>query len=166
MKRSAAFLFVLLFAFFFLTACGSNTKPDPVDTTGSPYTFINASTPMDIDESDTDYELFIQLLKDGFGMEGQLVKIAPFDIHYGYIRPSSIYTDEDGWAIYSYHSPADTSKLAGEHVMLDVIYDDENGSVLYGNIELIFVAPGQKKPDGGNCDGEENDGNTNCTQGG
>jgi len=164
MTKGVPGLLAVLLASFFLVGCGSNTRPDPVDTGTGPYRFINASTPLDINESDSDYELFIQLLKDGFGMEGELVKIAPFDRRFGYIRPSSVYTDEDGWAIYSYHSPPDVGTLAGERVMLNVIYDDGDGEVLYGNIELVFVEPDREKPADGHCDGEEDDENISCFQ--
>ncbi len=146
MKKIGLITVIALFAALVISGCG-NSKADPYVSPSGPYMFINGSI-TDVNVSNTKYEIFIQLLKDGFGVEGAEVKVTPFDASLGTVKPSTVTTDVDGWANYEYFSPANTDRLIGQSVLLSAFYDDGNGSVLFGTMTINFVNP---SAGGGTC---------------
>jgi len=137
MKKIAGMMTVALFAVLLIFGCGSNTKLDPIGG-GSPFAFINASTPMDINISSSDYNLSVQLIEDGFGSAGQTIKMEVFDSKYGIVDPAEVETDNSGWAVFNYHSPEDLHTVNGQSVTITAVYDDGNGSILFQNFVLNF----------------------------
>ncbi len=149
MKKTGLIVLFALFVTVMIIGCG-NSKQDPTTSLDGTYTFFNSST-TNVDTPDTNYVIFTQLLKDGIGLEGREVRIGPFDVGLGYVRPSTVYTDIDGWAIYTYTSPNDTEKLIGQSALLSTVYDDGNGTITFGTIDINFVAP--PPPDDNTTDG-------------
>jgi len=128
-----------------MVGCGGNSKQDPLPPPppplpGSSYSFTNASTPLDITESDKDYSLSVQLVDGAFGLPGETVKMVAFDSSYGIVDPAEVETDDSGWAHFSYHSPDNVSEIVGQSKTLQAVYDDENGTVLIQDFVLNFYA--------------------------
>ena len=149
MKKIGVYTILTLFATILMIGCGSNTKQDPLPPPpppppGSSYSFTNASTPLDINESDKDYDLSVQLIDGAFGLPGQTVKMAAFDSNYGIVDPAEVETDDGGWAHFSYHSPDNIDDISGQSITLQAvmeIYDDEdeNRTVPVRSITQDFV---------------------------
>jgi len=147
MKKIAGMMTVALFAVLVILGCGSNTKLDPLPPPppGSTYAFVNASTPLDIDESDKDYNLSVQLVDGAFGLPGETIKMATFDSKYGIVDPAEVETDDSGWAHFSYHSPDDLRDVGGQSITLQavlIIYnedDDNNETAPVGSMTQDFV---------------------------
>lgn len=113
-----------LFVTLIVVGCGSNTRIGPIYV--SPYEFVNATTPLKITNSDTDYNISVQLLDKGFGFSEQTVKMSPFNSDFGILVDGTVTTDTDGWANFSYHSPDDISELMGQSIVLQAVYINEN----------------------------------------
>jgi len=138
MKKSVFTTIVALLVAMLLSGCGSNSKQDPIVV--SPYLFINASTPLMITEGDKEYQITVQLIEQGFGFPGQVVKMRPFDRIFGLVLSDTAITDADGWAAFTYRSPTNFQQVSGQSVTLQAVYiDDENASVLAQNFVLNFA---------------------------
>ncbi|SFV63348.1 hypothetical protein MNB_SV-6-605 [hydrothermal vent metagenome] len=139
MKKTALFSLIAIFVVSIIAGCGSNTKADPVYA--SPYQFVNASTPIDVDKSDSDYNISVQLVEDGFGFSGQTVKMRPFDSTYGTLLSSVVETDDSGWAYFLYHSPKDLTDLKGQTALMQAVYlNDDNETEAVQDFVLSFSA--------------------------
>ncbi len=131
MKKIGLISLLTLLVSVIMIGCGNNSKQDPLPPPppGSSYSFINASTPLDIEESSKDYNLSVQLVDGGFGVPGETVKMKAFDDAFGIVDPAEVETDDDGWAHFSYHSPDDVRELSGQSVTLQatlIMYDDDD----------------------------------------
>lgn len=148
MKKIGLISLLTLLVSVIIIGCGSNTKQDPLPPPsppppGSSYSFINASTPLDIGESDEDYNLSVQLIDGAFGLPGETVKMAAFDVNYGIVDPAEVETDDSGWAHFSYHSPDNIRDVDGQSITLQavlIMYDEDNNeTVPVGSITQDFV---------------------------
>ncbi|QOR62321.1 hypothetical protein ACM66Z_02275 [Sulfurovum sp. ST-21] len=107
------------------------------------YAFINATTPLNIGASNTDYTISMQLIKDGFVASGETVELKAFSNVYGSIKTTTTYTvatDANGIAVFDYVSPG-TLPADGTTATITAVLKDENGTIVPGieqNIELIF----------------------------
>jgi len=102
--------------------------------------FFNATTPMQITQKNTKYEIKAQILKDGFAAPGKEVKVKAFPRQYGSIKNMSAVTGDDGYAIFTYESPI-TLPPSGTRTKIQLVNDD-NGSVITQDIELAFKPTG------------------------
>jgi len=136
MKKIGLISLLTLFVTTIMVGCGSNTKQDPLYV--SPYSFINASTPLEITESDAVYQISVQLIENGFGFPGQTVKMRPFDRTFGLLEFEIVETNVDGWAVFNYLSPENLHDVSGQSATLQAIYDDGNGNILAQDFVLNF----------------------------
>ncbi|MDQ1325843.1 MAG: hypothetical protein QG564_967 [Campylobacterota bacterium] len=117
----------------------SSTSSEDIPTSG--YDIINATTPLTIGESNTDYTISMQVVKDGYVAPGETVKLKPFNSQYGTIKTTTTYTvttDAIGIARFDYVSPG-VLPADGTSVVLTAVLMDENDSeVATQEIELIF----------------------------
>ena len=131
MKKNILTSFILLLSLAFFTACGSNSKKDPIPAAG-PYSFFNATTPLTVKDFEENngtieagvYELKVQLLKNGLGEPGQIVYMQPFDYKYGSIWQETVVTDANGYALFYYKVPTDYAKVKGENYTIQAVYLD------------------------------------------
>ena len=138
MKKIAGIIVGLVSAAVLIIGCGGNSKLDPIGG-GSPYAFINASSPVEIEESGKTYQLSVQLIENGFGAAGQEIKMLPFDRKYGLIESEIVDTDASGWAVFNYLAPEDLREVSGQSTTLNAIFDDGNGSVIAQEFVLNFI---------------------------
>ena len=104
------------------------------------YDIINATTPLTIGESSTDYTISMQVVKDGYVAPGETVKLQAFLSQYGQIKTTyTVTTDVNGIARFDYVSPG-ILPLDGTSAVLVADLMDENGTgvVATQEIELIF----------------------------
>ena len=139
MKKIGIFSLLFSFVLLWIVGCGSDTRLNPIGG-GSPYAFVNASTPMKIEEGGKTYELSVQLLEDGFGSPGQEVKMLPFDRKFGSLDTESVDTDESGWAKFNYTAPEDLREVSGQSATLNALFDDGNGTVIGQEFVLNFIS--------------------------
>jgi len=145
MKKIGLISLLTLLVSVIMIGCGSNSKQDPLPPIiVNPYAFVNASTPLEILESDTVYQISVQLTEDGFGSPGQTVMMRPFDRTFGLMESETVETDDSGWAVFNYLSPENIRDVSGQSVTLQAIfeiYDDEddNETVPVGSISQDFV---------------------------
>jgi len=139
MKKTALFSIIAIFIVSIISGCGSNTKADPIFV--SLYKFINASTPMDINKSDTNYTISVQLIEGEFGFPGQTVRMRPFDNTFGTLEESNVETDDSGWAYFKYRSPTNIADLIGQTALLQAVYlNDDNETEAVQDFILSFSA--------------------------
>jgi len=139
MKKTALFSLISIFIVSIVVGCGSNTKADPIYV--SQYQFVNASTPIDINKSDDDYNISVQLLEGEFGFPEQDVRMRPFDSTYGTLTSSIVETDDSGWAYFEYHSPKDITDLNGQTALMQAVYlNDDNETEAIQDFILSFSA--------------------------
>lgn len=117
----------------------SSTSSEDIAISG--YDIINATTPLTIGESNTEYTISMQVVKDGYVAPGETVKLRPFNSAYGTIKTTSTYTvttDVNGIARFDYVSPG-VLPLDGTSAVLTADLVDENDTKLITQeIELIF----------------------------
>jgi len=139
MKKTALFSLIAIFIISIISGCGSNTKADPIYV--SPYQFVNASTPIDVDKSDSDYNVSVQLVEKGFGFPAQTIRMRPFDSTFGTLESSVVETDDSGWAYFTYHSPNDLTDLKGQTALMQAVYlNDDNETEAVQDFVLSFSA--------------------------
>jgi hypothetical protein len=138
MKKIAGIIAGIFAAAVLIIGCGSNSKLDPIDG-GSPFAFLNASSPMKIEEGGKVYQLSVQLIENGFGSAGQEIKMLPFDRKYGLIESEIVDTDTSGWAVFNYQAPEDLREVSSQSTTLNAIFDDGNGSVIAKKFVLNFI---------------------------
>jgi hypothetical protein len=138
------FLFVSL---VMLTGCGSSNNKGKVPLllpeevapqTG--YAFFNATTPLIVNQADTEYDIKVQLLKNGFVAPGQEVVLKPFDSKYGKVSNFKATTGSDGYAIFAYTSPTPLLPDGTVSDPLTIIFTDTNGATIKQEIILKFGA--------------------------
>jgi hypothetical protein len=128
MKNIGSMSLLIFLISVIMIGCGGNSE---LDTSGSPYIFANATKPMKITENDTVYQLSVQLMENGSGYPGQIVKIKPFSRSLGLVESESVETDVDGWAVFNYISPESIRNVSGQSLVMQAVYsDNENNSVL------------------------------------
>ena len=144
MKKRIIYSFILATALLLLSACGSNSKedaPDGGDVTSAPSSgFFNATTPLDITQINTKYEIKVQMIENGYVASGKTVQLVPFDKIFGSSANYSATTGADGYAIFNYTSPA--SLLADGTSIILKLSNDENGTVITQDIVLLFNSDG------------------------
>ncbi len=158
MKKIGLISLLALLVSAIMIGCGGNSKQDPLPPiVVNPYAFVNASTPLEILESDTVYQISVQLTEDGFGSPGQTVLMRPFDRTFGLMESETVETDDSGWAVFNYLSPENIHDVSGQSVTLQAVfelYDDENEggddneTVLVGSIAQDFVLNFAVVPEG------------------
>ncbi len=130
MKKIGLISLLTLLVSVVMMGCGGNSKQDPIPPVPvNPYAFVNASTPLEITESDTVYEIRVQLTENGFGSPGQTVLMRPFDRTFGLIESEIVETDDSGWAVFNYLSPENIRDVSGQSITLQAIfeiYEDED----------------------------------------
>jgi len=110
------------------------------------YSFYNATTPMEITEANTQYDIKVQLLKDGRIAEGETIELAPISGNnngiYGKVADYSVVTGADGYGTFAYTSP-ETLPPSGSSKTLQVnYYVDGNISKAIPSKEIVlnFIA--------------------------
>lgn len=68
--------------------------------------FFNASTPIQVSEPNQEHNITVQVVEDGYVVNGQLVKMQAFSSQYGDVTDYDVTTGTDGYAIFKYTSPA------------------------------------------------------------
>lgn len=154
MKKIGFISLLILLVSVIMIGCGGNSKQDPLPPVPvNPYAFFNASTPLEILESDTVYQISVQLTENGFGSPGQTVMMRPFDRAYGLLESETVETDDSGWAVFNYLSPENIRDVSGQSITLQAVfelYDDEDGNdtVPIGSLTQDFVLNFAVVPEG------------------
>ena len=100
--------------------------------------FFNATTPLKVTEAETDYEIKVQVLENGYVAPGKLVRMKPFESKYGTVTTYEAVTATDGWAVFHYLSPRqDIFPENGESTTIQLTHD-ANGTLLVQDIVLDF----------------------------
>jgi hypothetical protein len=106
------------------------------EVTADGYRFYNATTPLSVTQVKSPYEIKVQLIKDNYISSGQTVKMRAFPSECGDVDSYSAITGEDGYARFSYHSPATLPDMCPEVIQLD--YTTEKNVTITQNIALAF----------------------------
>jgi hypothetical protein len=103
----------------------------------SQYSFINATTPVNITAPSQAKVIAVTLVKENnIGVPGEVVTISPLPSSiYGTIDPISTTTDASGKASFSYVAP---SKLTGLGTVPLTISFTKNGQTITQNIQIVF----------------------------
>jgi len=92
------------------------------------YIFINPTTPLEIVESNTTYELKVELIQNSFPVGGKTVHLRAFtnpnDI-YGTFDTMTTSTDEKGYAVFQYKSPEDITSVNGRYITIEAVLQDD-----------------------------------------
>lgn len=108
----------------------------PVPSSG----FFNATTPLEVTQAGTGYEIKVQMIEDGYVASGKVVKLLPFDKRFGSAANYEATSGEDGYAVFQYTSP-ETLPADGTSTVLQLTHN-ENGALLTQNIVLTFENKG------------------------
>jgi len=108
----------------------------PVPSSG----FFNATTPLEITQADTAYEIKVQMIEDGYVASGKIVKMKPFNSDNGAVANYEATTGADGYAVFAYTSPA-VLPANGTSAILELT-NDENGTIITQNIVLSYQNQG------------------------
>ncbi len=147
MKKHILTILTFLFvSVVMLTGCGSSSNdgsmpiilPEKPTPGLSGYVFDNATTPIEITQSNKDYTLQVQLLKDGFIVVGETVQLKAFSALYGDVTSYSAITGTDGYANFDYISPAVLPASGPIQDPLKIIFIDENNQTITQEIVLDF----------------------------
>jgi len=93
------------------------------------YSFINATTPLEIVEAETSYNIKVQLIANGFAVTDEIVTLKAFanpNDQYGTFGAISTQTDALGYATFKYTSPKDMELVDGKLLNLTAVYVDGN----------------------------------------
>ncbi|MBN2826078.1 MAG: hypothetical protein JXQ76_12180 [Campylobacterales bacterium] len=170
MKKLIHYLLITAIALA-LSACGSNSKEDPSssssttastnggglvtgDTTSSgtttdttvvnsqEYTFINATTPLEVTKAGTLYQLKAQLVQYQHPVSGAKVFLKafknPFD-KYGTFASMSTTTDDKGYFTFEYTSPSDLSAINGNIIKFETVLYYEETNTTYEELTQNFM---------------------------
>ena len=121
MKKNIIYT-VMVAVSILLSACGSNSKKDPVPTPAPPpggYVFANFTSELNIEEYKT-YPIKFQLTKDGLVVPNAPVSMKVPDKSIGSIQEYSVVTDENGKGTFVYTPPA----IFPEKGELSVVFTD------------------------------------------
>lgn len=138
MKKNIIYSVILVLTVALLTACGTNSKENPPDPVG-PYAFFNATTPLKITKpsevngtiTGNDYNVSVQLLKNGLVEAGQSIQMKPFDFRYGSVKASVVDTDQNGVANFDYEAPTGSAydAIRGQDITIEAVYLDPDEQV-------------------------------------
>ena len=122
-----------------------NVRHEPENSGGgtnpaSGLKFINATTPMEITQAATLYEIKVQIEKDGYVATDKIVKMKPFDRKFGSVSTYESVTGADGYAVFQYTSP-ETMPANGTSTTLELVHE-ENGTIVLQDIVLNFNTSG------------------------
>ena len=126
MKKNIIYM-VIAATVFLLSACGSNSKTDPlVEATPPPggYAFSNLTESIDV-TSYNDYPIYFQLTQNGLTVPSAIVNMKVPDKGIGSIEKYTVTTDENGKGKFIY-SPPDIFPVDG---VLYMVYSDGNISL-------------------------------------
>jgi hypothetical protein len=142
MKKINLLIPIAFLMFLIISGCGSNSKPNPIppveDLTNG-YGFFNASTPVQVSQSNTEGNISVQLIQFGLAVAGKDIQFVPFDKQYGtIIESATVATDDTGYAIFKYLSPNNVSEMIGKSVVVQAVFNDDNGTSLMQEFVLQF----------------------------
>jgi hypothetical protein len=135
MKKTLVYALLMTVAGILLSACGSNSREDPLPAPTPPpggYAFMNMETELEIDEYKT-YPIRFQLVKDGFALPDAVVSMKVPDKSIGSIEEYNIKTDTNGEGTFIYTPPA----IFPEKGNLHMVFSDGN-ITLKETIKLNF----------------------------
>jgi len=148
MKKNLIYSLVLVLTVALFSACGTNSKENPPEPIG-PYTFFNGTTPLKIIKpievngtiSSADYNVIVQLLKNGLVEPGQSVQMKPFDFRYGNILNSVVSTDANGNAIFKYQAPSgsDYDSIRGQDITIQAIFLDPEVDATSSTQDILLI---------------------------
>jgi hypothetical protein len=93
------------------------------------YSFINATTPLEILEAESAYDIKVQLIANGFAVTDEIVTLKAFanpNDQYGTFAAISTQTDALGYATFKYTSPKDMKLVDGKLLNLSAVHFDSN----------------------------------------
>jgi len=136
MKRHMIHSFLLVVSVLLLAACGTDNKENPPEADG-PYSFFDATTPLTItkpseDANGTvtggDYNISVALREFDLAASNEEVLMRPFASAYGFLTESSVTTDNNGRATFSYTAPTgkDFDAVRGQDITIQAVYADSN----------------------------------------
>lgn len=138
MKKNIIYSLILVLSVALVTACGTNSKENPPAPDG-PYAFFNATTPLKITKpsetngtvSGGDYNISVQLVKDGLVDAGRSVQMKPFDFRYGSVLNSVVDTDVNGNAVFKYKAPTASNydSIRGQDITIQAVFLDPDTGV-------------------------------------
>jgi hypothetical protein len=109
---------------------GGGTTPAPSNG------FFNATTPVEVTQANSPYEIKVQVIENGYVASGKVVQLKPFSSIYGNVSSYTVTTATDGYATFNYTSPA-TLPVNGTSTLLQLV-NDENGTIITKDIRLDF----------------------------
>ncbi len=119
------------------------SNPDG-ETPGIPtdgYAFFNATTPLEITQASTAYDVKVQVLLDAHPAVGKIVGLQAFPSIYGDVSSYNVTTGDDGYATFAYTSPK-TMPANGSITELKLDFKDENNATITQDILLTFNSVG------------------------
>jgi len=134
MKKNLIYA-VMIVGSILLSACGSNSKKDPVPPPTPPpggYVFTNFTSELEIEEYKT-YPIKFQLTKDGLALPNVPVSMKVPDQSIGSLKEYAVTTDENGKGSFVYTPPA----VFPEKGKLYIVFTDGN-ITLEEPVELNF----------------------------
>ena len=133
MKKNIIYSFILVLTVALVTACGTNSKENPPVSEG-PYAFFNATTPLKITKPTevngtivgNDFNVSVQLLKNGLVEAGASIQMKPFDFRYGSVKDSVVDTDQNGIAKFDYVAPtgSEYNAIRGQDITIEAVFLD------------------------------------------
>lgn len=135
MKNNILFSAILLISVIFFTACGSDSKKNPIEPEApiavEPFSFFNATTPIIITKptdvngtiSENNFSISVQLLKHGLVAAGVSIQMKPFNFRYGSVKTSVVDTDANGVVEFVYVAPTgnDYNVIRGQNFIIEAI---------------------------------------------
>ncbi|HIE02556.1 MAG TPA: hypothetical protein EYP59_20100, partial [Thiotrichaceae bacterium] len=107
----------------------------------SGYSFYNATTPLEITQASTHYDVKVQVLLDAHPVEGKTVELTAFPSIYGDVSNYRVTTGSDGYAVFDYSAPA-IMPANGSVTELKLGFKDDNNNTITQDILLTFNAVG------------------------
>ena len=102
--------------------------------------FFNATTPLNVTHTNTQYSIKVQMLDNGYVASGKIVKLLPFSSQYGDVGNYTASTGADGYATFSYRSPK-MLPADGTSIILELTHNAD-GVVIEQKIVLNFNSEG------------------------
>ena len=146
MKRNILNI-LLITVVLLLTACGSNSKRDPIvldrnstDGSSTVYHLINETSVVEVNAADETYIISADVVNgQGVGISGVDVSVSAVSgLEFGKISSAStVQTDEGGHAIFTYTAPANITPVDGQstNITLSVTID---GKTVSKNVQIKF----------------------------
>ncbi len=105
------------------------------------YSFYNATTPLEITQASTAYDVKVQVLLDAHPVVGKSVELEAFPSIYGDVKSYNVTTRDDGYATFEYSSP-EIMPANGSTAELKLNFQDDANKTISQNIMLTFNAIG------------------------